>query len=192
VETWRLSLASWVIQDGNYPDLRRGQRVEFAVEFHAPERLIPCRSAARTARHEGGGWYSAEAVVVAATETAWVIDCGLLAYAEQPPPEGVRVGDAVKGRVLLGVDPFIYFEELATQPDVPALIYTWDLDRIQRETAPYVLDAAQRMYVRDEIRRGSAEIDATDAWNDDDGHAEYLLECSRVDAAPRRTRTTTA
>jgi hypothetical protein len=192
VNTWHLSIAAWVIQDGNYPDFRRGQRVEFAVEFYAPDGLIPRRGAARTARHEGGGWYFVDATVAAMTENAWVIDCGLLAYVDKPAPEGLSVGDGVQGRVLLSVDHYFYFEVLANQPEVPELIYTWDLLRIERETAPHLLNGTQTMYVRDETKRGLAELDATNAWEDDDGHAEYVFECSRLDIAPKKTSITTA
>ena len=69
VQTWPLSVAAWVIQDGNYPDFRKGQRAEFAVEFYAPEELVRTRGDARTAKHEGG-WYSVDATVAAIAESA--------------------------------------------------------------------------------------------------------------------------
>jgi hypothetical protein len=37
VEQWSLSLDSWIVQDGNYPDFESGQHAEFAVEFDFPE-----------------------------------------------------------------------------------------------------------------------------------------------------------
>ena len=30
---WRLGLPAWIVQDGNYTDVRRGDRVEAAVEI---------------------------------------------------------------------------------------------------------------------------------------------------------------
>ena len=44
MQTWPLSMAAGVIQDGNYPDFRKGQRAEFAVEFegkHYSIRKVP-------------------------------------------------------------------------------------------------------------------------------------------------------
>ena len=35
---WSLSLDSWIVQDGNYPDFAGGQQAEFAIEFYFPER----------------------------------------------------------------------------------------------------------------------------------------------------------
>lgn len=190
VQTWHLSIAAWVIQDGNYPDFRKGQRAEFAVEFYAPEGLVRTQGEARTAKHEGAGWYSIEATVAAVGENAWVIDCGLLVYVDKPGPEGIAIGDGVRGRVLLSVDHYFYFEVLAHQSQIPDLIYTWEIARIERETAPWVLDKAQNVYVRDESKRDLVEIDATDAWEDDEGHAGYVFDCLLLEAPPKRTSVT--
>ncbi|HEX2085329.1 MAG TPA: hypothetical protein VHF89_06565 [Solirubrobacteraceae bacterium] len=192
---WSLSIAAWVIQDGNYADFTTGQRVELAVEFYPPEPLSRgeggARSAVgtRSAVGDGDGWYSVDATVAALVEDAWFLDCGILVFQDQPPPEGIGVGDAVRGRVLLSVDPFFYFESHARRPEVPAAIYTWDLLRIRRETAPYVLDDSG-VYVRDESRRKLVEVDATDAWHDDGGFAEYVFDCRLLDVPPKRTSAT--
>jgi hypothetical protein len=187
---WSLSIAAWVIQDGNYPDFTKGQRAEFAVELYAPEGLTRTDGGARSAVADGGGWYSIDGTVVAVTDGACFVDCGILVYDERPP-KGVAPGDGVRGRVLLSVDHYLYFEVLAQQPEIPALIYTWDLRRIRRETAPYVLNEAQTMWVRDESRRNLVETQATDAWSDDDGHAGYVFDCRLLDVPPKRTRTVT-
>ena len=60
---------------------------------------------------------------------------------------------------------------------------------IRMQTAPYVR-AGDRCWVRDKTRLGWREIDHTDAWHDDDGHADYLLECRLLDVPPKRTRAT--
>jgi len=190
VGNWSLSIAAWVIQDGNYADFTRGQRAEFAVEFYAPEALASTDRAARSAVGEGDGWYSIEATVAAVTDAAWVVDCGILMYDERPP-DGVAVGDAVRGRVLLSVDHYFYFEVLAQQPEMPPLIYTWDLLRICRETAPYVMDESHTTYVRDETKRKLVEIEETDAWTDDEGHADYVFDCRLLDVPPKRASIST-
>jgi hypothetical protein len=111
---------------------------------------------------------------------------------DERPPNGTVVGDGVRGRVLLSVDHYLYFEVLAHQPAIPPLIYTSDLLRIRRETAPYILNEAQTTYVRDETRRKLVEIESTDAWSDDAGHAEYVLDCRALDVPPKRASVTTS
>jgi hypothetical protein len=191
ISDWSFSIAAWVIQDGNYPDFKSGQRAEFAVEFYAPERLTRGPGGARSAAGEGNGWYELSGTVVAVTESAWFVDCGIVVYDERPPKR-IRVGDGVAGRVLLSVDHYMYFESLAKQREAPSLIYTWDLVRIRRETAPYVPDKSGRLYVRDEAKRGLVEVAGTDAWEDDDGHAEYVFDCRLRDLPPKRSRATAA
>jgi hypothetical protein len=39
VDTWEISLSSWIIQDGNYPDFRKGQEAEFTLHAAAGEVL---------------------------------------------------------------------------------------------------------------------------------------------------------
>ncbi len=186
---WALSIAAWVIQDGNYPDFEKGQRLEVAVEFYAPELLLKSESGARSAVGDGDGWYLVDGTVAAVLESVWVVDCGILVYGEGPPA-GVAVGDGVRGRMLLSLDHYLYFEQLAKRRAMPALIYTWDLVRLRQETAPFILDATTNVRVRDETKRQLVEIGATDAWNDDEGHAEYVLDCRLADVPPKRTSST--
>jgi hypothetical protein len=44
---------------------------------------------------------------MAIVEKAWVVDCGIGVYQEQPP-RGIAVGDMVRGIANLGIDPFSY------------------------------------------------------------------------------------
>jgi hypothetical protein len=44
--------------------------------------------------------------------------------------------------------------------------------------------------VRDETQRKLVEIDATDAWTDDEGRAEYVFDCRLLDVPPQRTTVT--
>jgi hypothetical protein len=39
--------------------------------------------------------------------------------------------------------------------------------------------------IRDETKLGYETIGQTDAWHDDNGHAEYVLNCTRENALPR-------
>jgi len=67
------------------------------------------------------------------------------------------------------------------------LMYTWRIDRIRLQTAPFVETTVigSRVMVRDQARLGYADIERTDAWNDDGGNGEYLLTCMRHDIPPR-------
>ena len=121
-----------------------------------------------------------------AEDDVWVVDCGgLLTYREAAPPAAVVAGATVSGTAALKVDPFFYFERLAKREAMPGLIYDWQIERIELETTPW-LHPATRQIVRDESRKSWREVNATDACNDDDGHAHYLLHCRRLPGQPRR------
>jgi hypothetical protein len=134
--------------------------------------------------------YDIRARVVTAREDAWVIDCGgLLAFREETPPDGIRVDSWIAGRAWLDVDPFFYFEGLAMNNEMPALIYSWSIDGIQRQTAPFI-ETSRRTLERDATKLGWKELSKTDAWHDDDGSASYSLLCTLLDVPPKRESAT--
>src|SRR5207302_7001326 len=116
-------------------------------------------------------------------DDAWVIDCGVKAFRKERLRPGVAEGSFVEGQLQFGVDPHMYFEYLAKRQTLPELIYSWEIAGIRMQTAPYVR-AGDRGWVRDKTRLGWRDIDHTDAWHDDDGHADYLLECRLLDVPP--------
>jgi len=74
---------------------------------------------------------------------------------------------------------------------MPPLIYTWHINRIGIETAPFIetLDArGTRTMVRDEAKSAYRDIPETDAWKDDNGDGEYVLECTLADIPAKRDR----
>lgn len=215
-----ISLACWIIQDGNYRDFTRGDRAAFAIEFHAPTGLIVVPSAfpsvsAFTGIGENNYLITGQVTYVA--EDWWVVDVGVPIFCEEKPPPVARPDAWVSGKVELGIDPFFYFERLAKLPGAPALIHDWRIDKIEIQTAPWVetpnmplppenpnagefkRDPAHsgrrvyevtnnvRTFARDAARYGWREIERTDAWQDDEGSAEYLIHCTRLDGSPRRT-----
>jgi hypothetical protein len=188
VERWWLSLDSWIVQDGNYPDFESGQQAEFAVEFCFPEPPELTDHVAPRARWTVGTAYEISGRVIAIVEKAWVLDCGIGVYQDQPPPPGVAVGDMVRGIANLGVDPFFYFERLHAFAGMPPLIYTWRIDEISRQTAPFV--QAGNVLIRDPTKFGWLPLERTDAWHDDDGRANYKLDCVLLDVPPKRSSTT--
>ena len=100
------------------------------------------------------------------TAEIWVVDFGLLAYSENPPPAFATLEAAVTGDVYLGVDPFFYFERLCRLPGMPELRYDWQINSILLETTPWISgsDASGReVRQRDESRISYRQVERTDA-----------------------------
>ncbi|HOI53830.1 MAG TPA: hypothetical protein PLP01_01140 [Phycisphaerae bacterium] len=191
-DPWKLNLASWIVQDGNYGDFAKGDECEVALEFWAKTLELTEQSQPRCT-WVTDCYYDVVARVVLCQKDVWVLDFGLLAYRESSPLEGLAAGDWVTGRIGLGIDPFFYFERLHALPGMPPLIYSWTIERILLQTAPFVeatTPGIGNVLVRDESKRGYRNIDKTDAWHDDGGNAEYLLECCHRDIAPKKTSRT--
>jgi hypothetical protein len=186
---WTLGLSSWIIQDGNYGDVRRGDRLEAAIEFGFEEAPTLTEANEPSARYHRDSLYEVVGRVTVVEADVWVVDMGISIFNEHPPPRGLAVGDWVAGKAWVGVDPFFYFERLGKRPSMPPLIYTWRVAEIRRQTAPFV-PVGPRMLARDPSKLGWETIEHTNAWVDDGGSADYLLRCELLAEAPRRARTT--
>jgi hypothetical protein len=205
VETLTVGLESWVIQDGNYPEFVTGQRSEFALELYAADGLRRTDPVDQPGcRLIADSTYEVGAEVVHADRHALVLSFGLLSYSIHMidvPGRRLRAGDWVAGGINLSVDPFFYFEELAKRRRLPPLIYAWRVHEVLQRTAPLVLAnpgdipgdpvaeqamAEGTLHIRDPSQHGWETIAKTDAWQDDDGNANYLLRCRR-EAEPAAT-----
>jgi hypothetical protein len=192
--SWDIGLAAWVIQDGNYPDFEVGQTVEFALEFWLPEGIAARASSGKvSASNLGDCLYDTVAEVLLQTDQITILDIGVLVYqhtsSQQPSlPQGPRVAIQLR----LGVDPFSYFESLSKTGDVLPLVYSWKILSILRQTAPFIDTVAEghNIRIRDPARLSYEEILKTDAWNDDGGHACYLLRCDLLPIPPKRESAT--
>jgi hypothetical protein len=171
----KVELASWIVQDGNYGDFNRGYSAAFALEFRDSTELHevePGGTPILSPASAEGARYEAFGQVVHITDEWWAIDVGILIYTfVVEPPRNVQLGSWIGGEICIGIDPFDYFERLAREPDAPALVYDWQIEKIEMQ-----------------MGLGWREIDKTDAWKDDGGFAEYLLHCRLLDGSPRRTR----
>jgi hypothetical protein len=188
-ELFVVELSSWIIQDGNYGEFARGDQAAFALEFYASHELVtfePEGTPMPSLINAGAPLYKASGQVVHVADDWWAIDVGIAIFREETPPYSVRPGSWIRGAVHVGIDPFFYFERLAVQPDAPALIYDWTIEKIEMQTAPWI-EVRPRLMERDPERLGWKEIDRTDAWKDDGGHAQYLLHCKRLPTPARRT-----
>jgi len=197
---WNFSLDSWIIQDGNYTDFVTGQTAEFAVEFWLDETEAPLLSDSKSlsVKSVGGCNYEVISRITFSSPEITVLDCGLLVFSENLPHELARLSKGkIRARLGLGIDPFFYFESLNQVSGVPPLIYSWCIKSILIETAPFIETvggighlAGRKVMIRDPSKLGWKEIDKTDAANDDDGHASYLLQCELLPIPPKRTSST--
>ncbi len=183
METLNVSLDSWIIQDGNYPNFRVGEKKQFAIEFY-PHSLKPTGCNQHSAINIRLNLYKICGQLVFRTEDVCVLDMGFLAYQETPPPRFAPEGSWVEGEIYLGIDPFAYFEHLKNIPGMPSLTYGFLVREILLETTPWLTtsDASGRTrMVRDEQNESFKEVEKTDAWHDDGGHASYVLTCASTD-----------
>ncbi len=196
---WNIGLSAWIIQDGNYPDFAVGETVEFAVEFCLrPGTPVEFCESEICARPIAENSYAVVAETIVASDDITVLDIGILAYHDGPLElPDIKCGGRLRTALELSVDPYFYFERLSQDAAIPALIYTWRIRSILRQTAPFVETvsdsgpyAGHRTKSRDASRRGYEEITRTDAWEDDGGYGEYLLRCDLTPAPAKRIRST--
>jgi hypothetical protein len=181
-----VGIDAWIIQDGNYPDFERGL-TEFALEFAFVEGVARTSETATSMAHIDGARHAVTGRVVATFRDAWVIDVGVLAFEERPPPTWAQPGVGCAGEIYLGVDPFFYFERLRLRPEFPALMYAWRIDDIALETTPWRTRQIEGRTIRsrEETQPSYRSVDRTDAWTDDGGNAHYVLEARMVGGPTR-------
>lgn len=179
---WHLSLDPSVIQDGAHADFHRGQQAAFAVTIRSPTwqpSAGPPAQGVGTVRVEASR-YDVVARVTASVGASWVLDCGLLVGCEGPPPPGVDVGHWVTGRVDLAVSAQRQPPAAAGVAGVAAPAYTWFVERIHHRVTDDIELPDLGLFGGPE-EPGWEELAFTDAWRDDDGRADYVLECLLVD-----------
>jgi hypothetical protein len=182
-----VGLSSWIIQDENYPDFELGEKAKFAIEFYSENGLTPGTGDAQLTQIRDER-YQATGIVRFCADGVWVVDFGeVWAFCAERLPEGIAPGVIVSGGIHLGIDPFSYFERLYKLPGIPPLIYTWRIEGIAIETAPFVeaVDSfGRKMQVRDQTKLRRVSVAKTNAWSDDNGMGEYVLTCRFTGAPP--------
>lgn len=195
---WDISVSGWIIQDGNYDDFYRGQIARFALEcWDAVRRATTNSKMAHPLGHaryhiQGDVVYAAEQGVGAGRSHLWVIDFGIRAYRthrEERLSHGVAVGGYVVGEIGLGIDPYDYMEFHHSWAGIPPLSYVWRIDRISQMSAPWIptttpWGAGARK--RDMSRVSYIDLDQTRAWEDESGHADYILHCTLINPEPTK------
>lgn len=186
---WQIGLSSWIIQDGNYGDLETGQVLEFALEFYS-ENFRPSGTKRKSFKKIDAAKYEIVGEVIFLSDAVWVLDFGVRAFRESKPPNGISVGSFVTAEIHLGIDPFFYFEYLYDLQGMPPLIFTWIINSIDQQTAPFIESReapGRKLLIRDQKKLGYKTIPKTDAWKDDGGHAEYILTCELLQTPPKHT-----
>jgi hypothetical protein len=192
---WDIGLSAWVIQDGNYPDFEVGQTAEFALEFWLPQGVATGPSTGEvSATNLGECLYDTVAETLVQTDEITVLNVGVLVYQHRSSQEpSFPVGHRFAVQLRLVVDAFHCFECRSKTGEVLPLVYSWKILSILRQTAPFVETVVEgrKLRVRDTQRLGYEEILKTDAWNDDGGHAAYILRCDLL-PIPRKRESVTA
>ncbi|MBB6583779.1 hypothetical protein [Ralstonia solanacearum] len=171
-----VGINAWVIQDGNYGDFSLGEQHKLAIEFYGPG-LTATPERVKRCHHAGEGVYAVAGEVIFVTPTVWVLDIGIKVFCESRPPEFAQVGQWIQGKLGLGVDPFFYKEYLHKEAGMPGLSYEWIVTQIQMCKGPWIEETqgGRTVLTRDPARKRWADTPNTDAWNDDEGRADYLL-----------------
>jgi hypothetical protein len=105
----KVSLHSWVLQDGNYAAFKRGSLRPFALEFWTSNSLELRHADA--SRGLSLTWlrddtYHAEGQVLFIGPDWHVLDVGIGLYRAQPAPADWAVGRHVRGEIGIAVDHF--------------------------------------------------------------------------------------
>jgi hypothetical protein len=180
MKQWQIGISSWIIQDGNYEDFKIGDQSKFAIEFYS-ENMEKTNSNSKKAIIKSKAIYEINAEVVFNGEDFIVIDFGLLAYQELHGKNKISKGDWIKGNFYLGIDPFFYSENGYKIKGIQPLIYSWIIEDILIETAPFIESTdsfGRKIQTRDDAKSLLKSISETNAWNDDNGDAEYVLKCT--------------
>jgi hypothetical protein len=179
----QIGISSWIIQDGNYPDFRIGDVVRLALEFH-PHAIRESSTTSTSCSHVSGSNYRVTARTIFVTKSVFVLDFGILAYDQAPPPKWLKSGGWIDADIYLGIDPFFYFEELYAIKGMPELRYQFRIREIELETTPWIstVDSSGRtIRTRNETQQTYRPVAETDAWSDDNGNAHYILGVERID-----------
>jgi hypothetical protein len=128
---FRVGLSSWIIADGNYKHFKRGERASFSLAFYpvySPFDIprdwfsVDPPDVDRTSiRRIEGSDYVVKANVTHVFNDWWVIDVGVPMYREGLPPDGIKPGSWVSGKIYVGIDPFPYLERLSRYHATPGI-----------------------------------------------------------------------
>jgi hypothetical protein len=193
--TWNIGLAAWIIQDGNYPDFVAGETAEFAIEYHRPPgTVVEVCELDVSAKLVSDNSYSVVAERVWTKDGIILLDIGIFVYRQsKAQPATPEPHKRFKTEINLAVDPFHYFEAIGKGHETLPLVYTWRINSVLRQTAPFIETISKyggKLRTRDQSKLGYEKIPKTDAWHDDDGNGSYILQCDLLPVPLKRDSAT--
>lgn len=195
VSDFVIGLASWVLQDGPFDDLRTGSTERFAVEMEAANLRPTCDDAPLRCESVDGFRYDVLGEVVWIADGT-VFDLGRIQAVTESELEHLthpRVGDRATGQITLFVDTGQIWTDR-----MPPLTYRWTIDRIELDVTPRVWlrpgDPGYPQHLRSGPPFGVAAdgpeqwrvIDKTRKWKDDVDSivGGYRLHCTLLPDPP--------
>ena len=171
-----IRLDSWVIQDGNHKDFKVGKNYNFAIEMDNCD-LVPTSKTEKLVKHVENDLYEVEGEIVYSSEKGWIVDFGICTYSTNKPPKWAKEGKGFWGEISLSVDAYDYNVFLKPLKEVPNIIYKFNVLQILLETTPW-FEVRENFFARDKEKESYVEITQTNAWDDEQGVASYLLKCA--------------
>jgi hypothetical protein len=196
---WNISLASWILEDGNCPTFYSGEEAEFACSFGG-KNLAYSASSLKTADLLNENRYRVNAEVVYIDSDIWILDFGIFAYsscvhprvlnsAQDPTGElqetfkfqqTLKIGQMISADVSLAIDHYMYFEHYCENQLIPPMIYKWHLDAIEGDSRKIVqFDTGFNGLNKPEPEWCAVGSTEESAW-------KFLLHCDRSDDPPHR------
>ena len=132
---------SWLVGDGNYPPLHRGQLVRLSFELQ-PKRIATRQNGnASLFQHQGDAEYLGRGQVIRkyteTDETIAVIAAGEFRFfIDAPAAADLAVGDQIEFEGTLHLDHYVWVEFLGEYPDPPDLFYNLRVTRIRKVQVP--------------------------------------------------------
>jgi hypothetical protein len=134
--TTTVRFSSWTIDEGVYPQMRKGDVIRVALEVEPVGVLEPTTQAGQCVT-SGDAHCSFVASVLAIFVEAGerplaALDAGgIRFYVEREEVAGLQVGDAVSGRGLLSIDDYMWTEFFAGSDKAPELFNVVQIDTIR-------------------------------------------------------------
>lgn len=176
---WNLGFPAYLIADGEYPVLSRGQEIDsFALEFH-PRSLKKVSKGPKEAEPCGGCDYRVVAEVLHASDKACLIDFGLLAACSLPGrdvPTDVRTGEYVAGVIYVGIPLCI---PVLPERFTHSLKHKWLIHSISANITPLIESASASGQKFRHYDDSTVAYESPESTNT--GAMDYVLHCELLD-----------
>jgi len=179
-----IGVDAYMIHD-TFNDFYTGQIAEFAIEAMTEDEEIISGESLKTIKPLELALYEFDAEVSYLNKNYGVIDFGIKATTRLDV--GTPIGTRIQGQTTLFTD-WEYPPSKNSYPDFPPMIYTWKIWSIYIQTGPYIVtynSVGGKSIRRDETKIGYQPVERTNAWEDDDKNAFYLLNCTLLDINPK-------